>query len=168
MGKKVKIEIKEDLAYLKKLRKNENNHRLKTRIQSLILTKENKFPRRLDLAVHLGIGIASLDRWTRVYKKSGMKSMLTISNGGVRRNSVPEEVHEGLAKKVDDSKNPFLGYWDATMWVKKNYGLEIKYNTLRTYLIRHFKTKLKEPRKSHYKKDEQAIEAFKKTTQPTN
>ena len=39
----------------------------------------------------------------------------------------------------------------------------MKYNTLRTYLIRHFGTKLRMPRKSHYKKDEQAIEAFKKT-----
>jgi transposase len=164
MPKQVKIEIKEDIYYLKKLRKNENNHRLKTRIQSLILTKENKFPRRLDLATHLGIGIASLDRWTRIYKESGLDSMLTISNGGIRRNSVPKEVHEGLAKKVYDSSNPFLGYWDAALWVTENYGIEIKYNTLRTYLIRHFKTKLKEPRKSHYKKDEQAIEAFKKTT----
>ncbi len=164
MPKQVEIEIKEDIDYLKKLRKNENNHRLKTRIQSLILTKENKFPRRLDLANHLGIGIASLDRWTKVYKESGLDSMLTISNGGKRRNSVPIEVHEGLEKKVYDSTNPFLGYWDAALWVTENYGIEIKYNTLRTYLIRHFKTKLKEPRKSHYKKDEQAIEAFKKTT----
>ena len=30
----------------------------------------------------------------------------------------------------------------------------------------NFKTKLKKPRKSHYKKDEQAIAAFKKTSQP--
>ncbi|MGY0408373.1 MAG: hypothetical protein ACWIPJ_08480 [Polaribacter sp.] len=40
----------------------------------------------------------------------------------------------------------------------------MKYNTLRTYLIRHFKTKIKVPRKSHYKKDDQAIEAFFKTS----
>ena len=30
-------------------------------------------------------------------------------------------------------------------------------------MIKHFMTKLKVPRKSHYKKDEQAIEAFFKT-----
>jgi len=164
MPKQADIEIKEDIDYLKNLRKQENNHRLKTRIQSLILTKEKKFNRRVDLANHLGVGIASLDRWTRVYKTSGIDAMLTISNGGKRRNSVPKKVHEGLLKKVHDSRDPFLGYWDAVLWVKENYDIEIKYNTLRTYLIRHFKTKLKEPRKSHYKKDEQAIEAFKKTT----
>ncbi len=164
MPKQAEIKIKEELEYLKRLRKKENNHRLKTRIQSLILTKEKKFKRRIDLANHLGVGIASLDRWTRVYKEAGLNAMLTISNGGARRNCVPQEVHEGLAQKVYDSNNPLLGYWDAVDWVREKYGLNIKYNTLRTYLIRHFNTKLKTPRKSHYKKDEQAIEAFKKTT----
>lgn len=163
MPKLSTIEIKESLNYLNELRKKESNHRLKTRIQSLILTKEDKFKRRIDLANHLGVGIASLDRWTRVYKRSGIEAMLTISNGGARRNCIPKEVHEGLTEKVYDSNNPLLGYWDAVGWVKEKYGLELKYNTLRTYLIRHFKTKLKEPRKSHYKKNEQAIEAFKKT-----
>ena len=167
MPKQAEIEIKEELDYLRNLRKKENNYRLKTRIQSLILTKEKKFKRRIDLANHLGVGIASLDRWTRVYKASGLNAMLKISNGGARRNSIPKEVHDGLAKKVYDSSSPFLGYWDAVRWIKEVYGLEIKYNTVRTYLIRHFNTKLKEPRKSHYKKDEQAIEAFKKTTQLT-
>jgi len=31
-------------------------------------------------------------------------------------------------------------------------------------MIKHFKTKLKSPRKSHYKKDQQAVNAFLKTT----
>ena len=164
MPKYIEVEITEDIAYLKNLRKRENNHRLKTRIQSLILTKEKKFKRRMDLATHLGVGIASLDRWTRKYKSSGLDAMLTISQGGARRNSVPKEVHQGLKEKVSDSENPFLGYWDAVRWVKENYNTDIKYMTLRAYLIRNFNTKLKEPRKSHYKKDEQAIEAFKKTS----
>lgn len=93
MGKHVEIDIKEDIYYLKNLQKKENNHRIKTRIQSLIFTKEKKFARRVDLADYLGIGIASLDRWTKVYKKTGLDSMLTISNGGIRSNSVPREVH---------------------------------------------------------------------------
>ena len=84
MQKRVGIEIREDMDYLKRLRKQESNHRLKTRIQSLILTKENKFSRRLDLANYLGIGITSLDRWTKVYKESRLDSMLTIFNAGKR------------------------------------------------------------------------------------
>lgn len=164
MPKYTEIIVKEDIEELKALRKREKNQRLKTRIQSLILTKENKFKRREDLATHLGVGSSSLYRWTEVYKAFGLKSMLKISNGGVRRKSITTDVHKGLEDKLKNSSNPLLGYWDAVLWVKKNYGIDYKYNTLRTYMIRHFKTKLKSPRKSHYKKDEQAIEAFKKTT----
>lgn len=39
MEKQVKIETKEDIEFLKKLRKEENNHRLKNRIKNLILTR---------------------------------------------------------------------------------------------------------------------------------
>jgi transposase len=163
MPKYVEIDIKEDLHELKALRNKEKNHRKKTRLQSLILTKENKFKRREDLAAHLGIGFASLNRWTKVYKESGLDTMLEISSGGVRKHSVLEPIHDELKDKLHDSGNPLLGYWDAVLWIKDNFGLEVKYNTIRTYLIRNFKTKLKSPRKSHYKKDEQALEAFKKT-----
>lgn len=159
----VDIEIKEGLSELKFLRSREKNHRKKLRLQSVILTKEKKFKRRTDLATHLGIGIASLNRWTKVYKEFGLTAMLEISSGGLRRHSPLEMIHNELEVKLNDSSDPLLGYWDAVLWVKNNFGIEVEYNTLRTYLIRNFKTKLKSPRKSHYKKDEQAIEAFKKT-----
>lgn len=167
MPKYIDIKIKEGLKELKCLRKREKNHRKKTRLQSLILTKEKKFKRRTDLAVHLGIGIASLNRWTKVYKESGLTAMLEISSGGLRKRSTIEVIHNELEDKLNNSSDPLLGYWDAVSWVKDNFELEVKYNTLRTYLIRNFKTKLKSPRKSHYKKDEQAIEAFKKTAPRT-
>ena len=57
-----------------------------------------------------------------------------------------------LEEKVNDSEHPFLGYWDAVSWVKENYDQEINYQTLRSYLIRNFKTKKKHPRKYIIKK----------------
>lgn len=167
MPKYTDIKIKEELSELRSLRNREKNHRKKTRLQSLILTKQKKFKRRTDLADHLGIGIASLNRWTKVYKASGLSAMLEISSGGLRKRSTIEIIHSDLEDKLNNSGDPLLGYWDAVSWVRDNFGVEVKYNTLRTYLIRNFKTKLKSPRKSHYKKNEQAIEAFKKTAPPT-
>ncbi len=73
-------------------------------------------------------------------------------------------MHQVISEKLHDSKNPLLGYFDAVNWLEKEHKKSVKHHTLRAYMIRHFKTKLKHPRKSHYKKDEQAIEAFKKTT----
>ena len=127
--KYVDIEIKEGLNELKSLRIREKNHRKKTRLQCLILTKEKKFKRRVDLATHLGIGIASLDRWTKVYKESGLTAMLDISSGGLRKHSSLEVIHKELEDKLNNSSDPLLGYWDAVSWVRDNFEIEIKYKS---------------------------------------
>ncbi len=87
-----------------------------------------------------------------------------------RSKIVTDQIHEALAQRVNSSSNPFLGYWEAQAWVEQEYGVQMTYHWIRKYLIQHFKTKLKSPRKSHNKKEEQAIEAFLKTTggPPTN
>jgi len=80
-----------------------------------------------------------------------------------RSKIITTEIHQGLEQRAKDPQNPFRGYWDAQNWVKREYGVEIKYQRIREYLIKHFKTKTKSPRKSHIKKDKQAEEAFLKT-----
>lgn len=140
----------------------EKNHRIRTRIKCLILLKEKRLRVQQELAVHLGIDYATVKRWLKQYKDEELDSHIIIKSGGKRGSVISSKMHESLSKKLNDSSDPLLGYWDAILRVKTNHGLDIKYNTLRTYLIRHFKTKLKAPRKSHYKKDEQAIEVLKK------
>ncbi len=164
MGKYVKIEVTESIDELIILQKKTKNYRQKIRIKSLILTKKDKFKTREELADHLDVGTSSLYRWTKTYLESGIESMLKISNGGKRRQVVSKLIHQGLEKKLNDSSAPLLGYWDAVNWVKAEFNIDLKYQTLRSYMIKNFGTKLKSPRKSHYKKDEQAIIAFKKTT----
>ena len=159
-------EIKESLDELKSLRKQVSNHRLKTRIQVLILLKESQFKYRQDLASHLGIAISSVKNWINIYMEHGIDELLKIRNGGKRYSHVDSELHEALKEKANNSEDPFMSYVEAVQWVKENYDQTIKYTTLRSYLVDNFKTKVKRPRKSHYKKDEQAIEAFKKTSQP--
>lgn len=163
MGRPSKIKIQENADLLQKLYRKENDHRIRSRIRCLILIKDKKFASQKQLSHHLGVDHATVKRWLKQYREEGLKSLTTMNSGGKRRGVISAEIHQSLEKKVNDSNNPFLGYWDAVLWIKKEHGLEVKYNTLRSYLIRHFKTKLKSPRKSHYKKDEQAIEAFLKT-----
>ena len=164
MARKSNIEVKESIESLKKAYFTEKNHRIRTRIKCLILLKEKKFKGQLEIAIHLGVDYATVKRWLKQYNEEGLKSLIIFKSGGKRKSVINSEVHQSLLTKLNDSNDPLLGYWDAVLWVNNNHGIEIKYNTLRTYLIRHFKTKLKAPRKSHYKKDEQVIEAFKKTT----
>ncbi|MFT5602686.1 MAG: hypothetical protein ACI9N1_002945, partial [Flavobacteriales bacterium] len=41
------------------------------------------------------------------------------------------------------------GYNDAVLWIKQEFGYDLKYHTVRAFMIRNFGTKLKTPRKSH-------------------
>ena len=163
MGMKSNIEISEDLSTLETAFRSSDNFKVRQRIQSLILLKKEKFKRQADLADYLGIDRSSLKRWVKQYKDTGYVGLVTLKSGGNKKSVINEALHKALEEKVKDSKAPLLGYWHAVSWVKENFNQEIHYQTLRSYLIRHFQTKKKHPRKSHYKKDEQALEVFKKT-----
>lgn len=164
MGRHANITIKESIEELKELYKKESNQKLKLRLKCLIYTKNNKYKTQMILATHLGIDYSSLKRWYKLYKEEGLTSYLRLKSGGYKTSIITPEIHQKLEQKLHDSSNPLKGYWEAQEWLKDHFGLEMKYNTVRTYLIRHFKTKIKVPRKSHYKKDHQAIEAFFKTS----
>ncbi len=164
MGKVFEITIKERFSELKLAQGKEKNQKKKLRILSLILTKEEKFLRRVDLAKFLDVNITTLNKWTDKYKSSGLNGMLEIKSGGKRRETVPTSIHKEIEAKLNDFSAPLQGYNDAVLWIKQEFGYKLKYHTVRAFMIRNFGTKLKVPRKSPYKKDEVAFESFKKTS----
>jgi transposase len=164
MGKVFEITIKESVEELKTFHRKEKNLKKKLRLLSLILTKEDQFLRRVDLADYLGVNITTLNKWADKYRDSGMQGMLEMKSGGNRREVVPSSIYKEIEDKLNDSSAPLQGYNDAVLWIKQEFGYDLKYHTVRAFMIRNFGTKLKTPRKSHYKKDEVAFEAFKKTS----
>ncbi|SHI31624.1 Helix-turn-helix domain-containing protein [Arenibacter nanhaiticus] len=158
MGITSKIEIEERVETLEKTFKTNTSFKVRQRIQSLILLKKDKFKRQADLAEFIGVGHSTLKTWIKQYKKFGFDSLTTLQSGGNYKGVKSERLHKALEAKVNDSKDPLLGYWHAVYWAKEHHGQDIKYQTLRAYLIRHFKTK-----KITLKKDQQALEVFKKT-----
>lgn len=156
------LHIKECKSDLEILRKTSKSHRVKTRILFLLLKQSKQKMSQEELSLHLNVSESSLRRWAKVYSESGLEKMLKISNGGKRRMVITPDMHKGLALKLQNSSDPLLGYNEALQWVETQYGKKVKYNTLRTYMKRHFGSKLKVPRKFHYNKDDKAIEVFKK------
>ena len=130
----------------------------------MILTKTNRFKTRSELSNHLDIGLRTLFEWTKKYQTEGIKALINSTSGGKRRMVISSKIKESLSNKLNDSNNPLQGYHDAVDWVKEKHDIDINYHTLRSFMITNFGSKLKQPRKSHYKKDEQAFEAFKKTS----
>lgn len=163
MGEKAHLDIKESLPELQKILGNRKSMKEEKRVRCLMAIKSAKFETRQELAVYVGIHIRTLERWINSYKSGGIAEMLSDKPKDKQSKIITQEMHLGLEKRANDPHNPFLGYWDAQNWVKQEYGVEVKYQRIREYLIQHFRTKTKSPRKSHVKKDKQAEEAFLKT-----
>ena len=84
--------------------------------------------------------------------------------GGFKKSVISKEEHEKIANKLNDPKNGIRGYTELLEWVKTALSKDMKYITLVKYAERHFGSKIKVARKSHVKKDEEAVDAFKKTS----
>lgn len=162
MSYKSKIQIKESQSELLSLYNTSKDQRAKLKIKCLMLFQQGEFKKQDDLANHLCIGNSTLRLWLRKYMQDGLDPFLQIVPRGKPKSSITPEIHEKLKAKLNDSSSPLKGYWHAVLWIKEELGITIGYQALRNYMIKHFKTKLKMPRKSHYKKDEVAIEAFLK------
>jgi hypothetical protein len=48
---------------------------------------------------------------------------------GKRRESVPGSIHKDIEKKLKDSTAPLQGYNDAVLWIKQEFGYDLKYHT---------------------------------------
>lgn len=164
MASKKTITVVESSSSLEALLRSSRDFQTQKRIQCLLLLKQGRFTKRQELSNYLCIGCSTLKRWLNTYRDKGIEAYLHKADRSGRPSRFSEELHDGLKEKVHNSTGSFNSYLEAKRWVKEQYNQDIPYQTLREYLIRNFKTKLKSPRKSHYKKDEQAIEAFKKTS----
>ncbi len=164
MGKFAELLVKESPEVLERLLRKQTKVKNIDRLRSLLFIQLNKFRTRQELADYLGYHIRTMERWLSQYDHGGLDEMLLPEKLERKSHLVHNDVHEALAKRVNNPHNGFSSYVEVKQWLSRYHNLEIEYNTIRTYLIRNFKTKIKQPRKSHVKKDNEAIEAFLKTT----
>ena len=129
----------------------------------MVAIKTKRFKTRKSLSDYLGVTVRTSERWSQKYITKGLDGLLSDEPKNLKSRIITPEIHAGLSKRVNDPHKPFLGYWDAQQWVNTTYEVDVKYQRIREYLKQHFKTKLKSPRKSHYKKDPEAEKAFLKT-----
>ena len=158
-----KFPIKESPSELRSLRKKQTQYRIEKRIIWLLELQKGNFKTREALSIYLDINLRTQERWILRYISGGIDELLTDKPKNISSRIITPEIHKGLSERVNSSDNPFLGYWDAEQWVQSQYNVDVQYHNLRRYLTQHFKTKLKSPRKSHYKKDDKAVDAFLKT-----
>lgn len=164
MARISKLVVSESVSELKGLLKKQTKHKNMDRLRMLIYLLEGSFSTREELSTHLDVSRRTIERWIEQYCKGGVDNLLLPEKRYRKSHIIPEEVNKGLEQRLNNSELGFSSYVEAKNWIAAEYNLELKYNTVREHLIRYFKTKIKSPRKSHVKKDKEAVDAFLKTT----
>jgi transposase len=105
----------------------------------------------------------SIQDWRTLYKNGGIEALLCHKMKGNKPSVFTKEEHQKIEAKLKDAKNPLRGFKELNEWIIEEFKKEVKYNTTLKYTIKNFGASVKVARKSHIKKDEEAVETFKKT-----
>jgi len=164
MAKALSIKVKESLKELKHLLKTSPAH-YSCKIRMLMEIKKSDFAlSKNELAEKVGVNHNSIQTWRTKYQKGGIDELLTDGRIGFKPSIISPTAHKKIGQKLNAVEAAFTSYKQLHEWVDKHLIEGVNYNSLRHYVKRHFGAKLKVPRKSHIRKDEEAVSTFKKTS----
>lgn len=164
MANALKITVKESIPELKKLLKSAPEHQ-SPKLKMLITIKQSASDlNKNELADQVGVNHNSIQTWRKKYQTGGIKLLLSDGRIGFKPSVISKEAHEQIRIKLNNPEGAFTSFKDLQQWVDTYFIKGINYNSLRHYVKRHFGAKLKVARKSHVKKDKEAVDIFKKTS----
>ncbi len=157
------IIIKEELTELKKILKKVKPIFI-PRVRMLIEIKksDNQAISKRVLAEIIDVNHNSIQTWRKLYETGGIELLCSHKKSGFRPSVIKKEEHQKIEEKLNDPFNGLNGYKELLEWIEKEFNKNLKYNTLLKYCRRNFGSKVKVARKSHVKKDKNAVENFKK------
>ena len=154
------IENIKELSGLRKGSSVTQNKRLSMLIE--IRRQKDMAIAKRDLAKRIGVDPNSITVWKKLYEKAGIAALMADGRIGFKPSVISAEDHKKIEQKLKDPQNAIRGYVELLDWVKTELGKDLKYITLLKYTERHFGSKIKVARKSHVKKDDEAVKTFKK------
>jgi transposase len=164
MSSPKQIKIEESIGQLRKLQKGAIPM-IANRIKALIEFKKNEKTgiSKRAVADNIGVNHNSVQTWRKLYEQGGISAILYYQKQTGRPSEITDNEHLQIEKKLNDPKNGLRGYVELLSWMETEFNKTFKYNTVLKYSYRHFQSKIKVARKSHVKKDEEAVSTFKKT-----
>lgn len=160
-----KIVIKETEKEIKKLL-NDSIPFIGQRLRVLLILKQNEKEgiSKREVAKLAAVDPNSVQTWRTLYVKSGIEGLMKHKKTGFKPSVFDAIDHQKLEAKLNDAQNGLQGYVELQAWIEKESGKNYNYNTLLYYCIRNFGSSVKVARKSHAKKDQNQVDAFKKTS----
>lgn len=150
---------------IKKLMKS-SHPMIAKRLHALLIFKRNEetgISKRL-VADEIGVNHNSVQKWRSLYIDGGIKLLMSHSKIGYKPSKITKEQEQALKEQLNNPLNGMVGFIELLDWFNKKFETEINYKTFHGFVVRKYKAKIKVARKSHIKKDEKAVETFKKTS----
>ena len=155
--------VKESIKELKRLQK-VSKPLFIPRLRMLQVIKDSKKPlSKTALSKLVGVNHNSIQKWRSMYLEGGLEGLLAHKTTASAPFMFTKDERERIYNKLSAPKSGIRGYKELLIWVEQQLGKTVKYNSLMVFCRNQFGTKIKVARKSHIKKDDKAVEAFKKT-----
>jgi transposase len=161
MARQLVLEIGESAEYLEKSLKQAKSGSQKERLQMLWWLKTGQVTQHQQLSQRLGRSPASITRWLNQYRQGGLAGLLEVKTA---LGAPPKIQGEVLAKLQQRLQSPegFSSYGAIVVWLKQEWGLEVKYDTVNRFVREKLQAKLKVPRPVSVQQPEGVVEGFKK------
>ena len=162
MPKKIELIIKEDLVLLEKLYRSSTTPLRKDRLKMLYYIKRGDYKYRSKIAKKLGRRPNTIGDWVLLYKSKGLEGLITINSGGNNTRIISDQAIDYIETQLNNPSTTITSYTELQALIASELNQNIAYGALYSHCRRKHKSKLKVSRKSHYKKDPEAEELFKK------
>ena len=161
MCRVLKLEIKETQAELLELLRQQKTGFGKERIQALYLLKTRQVETVKYLAVLLGRGRITVQRWLRLYRDGGLNRLLEQRKSPGRTKTIPLEVRSLIKQELSEPEG-FKSYEEVQTWLLASEGIKASYKVVHEVVRYKLKAKLKAPRPRSIKQHLGIEEDFKK------
>lgn len=161
MPRVVKIEIAEEAETLKKLLGKQKDKRSFERVQALYLLKIHQVETVENLAIIIGRGRRTIQRWLSQYRSGGLAKMLEVGKSPGKEPLIPGWAVERLKVELSEPEG-FSSYKEVKIWLEALLDIKVKYDVVHHLVHDKLKASLKVPRPVSVKQTEGAIDTFKK------
>lgn len=138
---------------------------LSNRLRILIVLKQHagkKLSKR-ESSELTGLNHNTVQKWRKKYELEGISAFLVHEKKGGGKRVITEGVSTFMGEILSNAENGIVGFKELQRAINEQFSAQYKYITILSYAKKHFKAKIKVARKSHIKKEQEAVEAFKKT-----
>ena len=115
------------------------------------------------LAVLLGRGRMTVQRWLKLERVGGLSTLLELRKSPGRPKTISLEVRSHIKEELKDSQG-FQSYEEVRRWLLASEGIEASYKVVHEVVRYKLKAKLKAPRPRRIKQNPGVEEDFKKNS----